>query len=75
MQKSCHQTPEQGDAGEPRISFVTTKVSWGMGCIITDKDIQCWKYTYTCFVNVFTTSLKNRIFHALHVYDSKNIEV
>lgn len=63
MQKSCHQTPEQGDAGEPRISFVTTKVSWGMGCIITDKD------------KVFTTSIKSRIFHALHVYDSKNIEV
>lgn len=46
MQKSCHQTPEQGDAVEPRISFVTTKVSWGMGCIITDKDIQCWKDIY-----------------------------
>ena len=27
------------------------------------------------FLNVFTTSIKNRIFHALHVYDSKNIEV
>ena len=58
MQKSCHQTPEKGDAGEPRISFVNPKVSWGMGCVINDKDIQCLKYIYTCFLNVFTTSIR-----------------
>lgn len=61
--RCCHAKVLSSDPGTRWCRWTTHQFcdhhgKLGDGCIITDKDIQCWKYTYTCFLKMCWSGLQ-----------------